>query len=49
MILKLGMQHWVFKYHQIPSNDDFRFTFNLEQKIVTETIKDLGMLIELKT
>ena len=22
MTLKLGMQHWVLKYYQIPSNDD---------------------------
>ena len=22
MTLKLGMQHWVFKYYQIPSNED---------------------------
>ena len=29
LILKLGMQHWVLKYYQIPSNDDPRLTFDL--------------------
>ena len=31
MILKLGMQHWVFEFYQIPSNDDPRLTFYLFQ------------------
>ena len=29
MILKLGMQHRVFEYYQIPSNDDLSLTFDL--------------------
>ena len=29
MILKLGMQHWVLKYYQIPQNDYPRLTFDL--------------------
>ena len=29
MILKLGMQHWVLKYYQNPSNYYSRFTFDL--------------------
>ena len=29
MVLKLGMQHWVLEYYQIPSNDDPRMTSDL--------------------
>ena len=27
MILKIGLQHWVLKYYQLPSNEDPRLTF----------------------
>ena len=27
--LKVGMQHWVLEYYQIPSDDDPRLTFDL--------------------
>ena len=29
MVMKLGMQHRVLEYYQIPLNDDPRFTFDL--------------------
>ena len=46
MTLKFGMQHWVFEYYQVCSNDDPRLTltyFTAKSNLDTIVVYDLKL------